>query len=262
MPVVRERPEQGVRDLLEEALGPAEEEEVGLDLLEPVHVVVGVAAVEDRDVALPRERAREVVRPLEERDAPADGRQEDDGALALCHAAAHGVELLLVEAQVRALPDVDALGLPGLAPLLLVLLAVFLEEGEVLLLAHQPEGGLLPVVDEGVPGAPDLPALGPGAAVVVVVFEHADPEALVERPDRLVDLALHREAEHGEHRDREDVAVVLARELLGPGRQVLDRVVADLDLRFVRDGVGDGADQAELRLRGAGGARAPSASRG
>ena len=43
---------------------------------------------------------------------------------------------------------------------------------------------------------------------VVVVLEHPDPEALVERADPLEDVAAHHRAEHREHRDVEGLAVV------------------------------------------------------
>ena len=95
-------------------------------------------------------------------------------------------------------------------PLRLVLAPVLLVEREIRVLPEPAEGGVLPVMDEGVAGAADLPSLGTHAAAVVAVLEEPQPEALVERTGGREHLAPRRDAEEREHRDLEGLAVVAA----------------------------------------------------
>src|SRR6185503_5785728 len=85
--------------------------------------------------------------------------------------------------------------LPGLAPLLLEAALVLLEDLAVLPGRHELAERRFPeVVHEGVLGA-DEPVSGlAGAPRVVVVLEHADLEALVERADAAEDVPAEGEA--------------------------------------------------------------------
>ena len=237
---------------MEELRAAAEEKEVRLDLAEAVDPVGRVAAVEDRDEPEPREDAGEVVGTLEEVDAPAHRRKEDDGAARSLDALDHARKLRTVLFERREAPDRGrrrsrALG-GRRVPLLFVSPFVLGVEREVLVAAHPAERAHLPVMHERVARAPHGSARLADAAVVVVVLEEADAEALVERPDLLPGPPRHGRAEEREHRDVEGFAVVLADPVPGPGGQLADVRVRHRHLRRVGDGIGHGADEAEVRV--------------
>ena len=70
--VISQRPQKGLGDLRQDIVRPSKQEDASRDFLETTDIVVRIAAVVNRNVALPRKLAREVVRPLSVDDVPPD----------------------------------------------------------------------------------------------------------------------------------------------------------------------------------------------
>ena len=102
------------------------------------------------------------------------------------------------------------------------------------------------MVDEGVVGADRLVSGCVCAHRVVVVLERPDLELRVQRPDSLVGVAPHREAEHGHSWDVQGHAVLLRGEQPGVIEALTPGLVGGLDLRLVADPVRDRSHQPDL----------------
>ena len=143
-----------------------------------------------------------------------------------------------------------AVGFPGDPPLILVAASVGVKELAIAAVRRQlPQRRLPEVVHEHVLGADDAVAGPVHAASVVVVFEHADLEAVVERPDRL---------EHGppqgeaEHLGDLDIHGLRARQLLPASAGEIEHLpvgpVAAGDLGGAPAAVGGRPDEADGRI--------------
>src|SRR5438876_9780092 len=148
----------------------------------------------------------------------------------------------------RGAPRRELVILPA-APFLPILSAVLFESRVVGLLTEEPEGRQLPVMNEGVPSASDLPPLLADAAVEVVVLEHAQAEPFVHGPDGVENAAGKSRTEEGEHGNRKRLSVVRPHPLARKGWNVADVGVANRDPGLVPDGVGHGTHEAELWVR-------------
>ena len=136
--------------------------------------------------------------------------------------------------------------LPRDAPLLLPPRAVRVEDRAVLPRGPEPADRRLPeVMHEHVLGADDAIARLTHAHRVVVVFEQADLEALVERSDRLPDLAPHRRAEHRHRPDVEQLARMRRHVRARERAQLAVGAIRGVDLGLVAGAIRHRPEQAD-----------------
>src|ERR1051326_5298787 len=139
-----------------------------------------------------------------------------------------------------------AMRAPARRPLLVEAPAVLRKQRAVGAGAGEPaDRCLTEVMDEHVLGARDLIATQPDPAHVVVVLEHAQPEALVERPDLLIDLAPQGCAEQGQRGDLRARARALAQPRRSEASKAFVCDVVGLYLRLCRRAVADRAHETE-----------------
>src|SRR4051794_14501522 len=83
---------------------------------------------------------------------------------------------------------------------------------------------------------------------VVIVLEHPDLEALVERSDFLKSIAPHRHAKHRRHADFGHLARVLARTAAREVEELAPRPVIGRNLRLVADAIRYWTGETDLRI--------------
>ena len=89
------------------------------------------------------------------------------------------------------------------------------------------------MVDEYVGGANDAIALCLHAVGIVVIFEHTNPELLVQRADRIINPAAQGHTKHREHVNVRDFTVAGPTLLPREGFHFTPGSVRNLDPRFV-----------------------------
>ena len=216
-----------------------QKKEVVLDFAEARPAAFAVLGdLEDDRKSSARDRARQMVRALHERDVPADGGRELEERTAFwrdARSVSIGSGFGRRDARLR-------------RPLLLESPPVVSIDPEVFLFRKRAEASPSPMVDEGIARDRHAVVLLAEAVRVVVVLEHSDDESFVEGPDLFVHAPANEETEHREHVDRVGAPDVAAREDVRPGVQVGRVPISDLDLRFVVDLVGRGSDGSERSI--------------
>src|SRR5256885_3905742 len=102
------------------------------------------------------------------------------------------------------------------------------------------------MVYERVAGAAKLKACLSKTTTIIVILEHADPEPFVEQSYFFKHLSSYRDAEHRQHRDREDLPVMLANVFCRPGGHLIEPRVSNFNLCFVGNRISHRANHSNL----------------
>src|SRR5436853_4235380 len=103
-------------------------------------------------------------------------------------------------------------------------------------------------MNKGIVRAAKLIASAPNPPAIIIVFEHSDPEPLVEKTNFFEYLPSHRDTKHSEHVYWNNSSVILARILRCPGLDLTRVCIADSDFCVVRDGVRDRTNETDSMI--------------
>src|SRR6185369_3468996 len=99
--VVGQSPQNGLGDLRQNIVRTSKQKHARRDFLETTDIVIRIAAVVNRDVALPRKLAREVVRPLSVDNIPPNRGKKNYRASAFGYSSRHRSQLIEIQRAIQ-----------------------------------------------------------------------------------------------------------------------------------------------------------------